>query len=343
MMIVRATLVGALCLLPMAGSAGAQSPDPVSPPACASRTDVLGISRIVEIDTAAGPRFGHQYKEPDFLEDGEVVLTFDDGPLRRYTLPILEALDAHCTKATFFAVGRMAIADPETLKDVARRGHTIGSHTWSHLKLKLTTAANATNEIELGLSAVSVALGTPPAPLFRFPYLADTTGTLAYLAERGMGVVGLDIDSRDFRTRNPGTVLRTTLAALEAQRKGIILFHDIQPSTAGAVASLLSELKARGYKVVHMVAKSPATTLPQYDAVAEKALKARLVAAQSNPLATRVVTGPAAGQDAEGLPWLDGVPSASAAPVQRSTTRRPRRPATANSPEDRWQLKSFGN
>src|SRR3990172_3694417 len=169
MMIVRATLVGALCLLPMAGSAGAQSPDPVSPPACASRTDVLGISRIVEIDTAAGPRFGHQYKEPDFLEDGEVVLTFDDGPLRRYTLPILEALDAHCTKATFFAVGRMAIADPETLKDVARRGHTIGSHTWSHLKLKLTTAANATNEIELGLSAVSVSLLTSPTPRARLP------------------------------------------------------------------------------------------------------------------------------------------------------------------------------
>ncbi len=58
------------------------------PPECASRSDLLGISRIVEIDTATGPKFGAQHPAQEFLNDGEIVLTFDDGPMRRYTEPI---------------------------------------------------------------------------------------------------------------------------------------------------------------------------------------------------------------------------------------------------------------
>ena len=57
--------------------------------------------------------FGAPSPESSFLADGEVVLTFDDGPLRAYTVPVLDALAAHCVKATFFLVGRMAVADPE--------------------------------------------------------------------------------------------------------------------------------------------------------------------------------------------------------------------------------------
>src|SRR6476619_3704261 len=79
--------------------------------ACNPCPDALGVSRVAEIDTSSGPRFGFQYKEQDILADGEVVLTFDDGPLRPYSRPVLEALAAHCTKATFFVVGRMAVAD----------------------------------------------------------------------------------------------------------------------------------------------------------------------------------------------------------------------------------------
>jgi peptidoglycan/xylan/chitin deacetylase (PgdA/CDA1 family) len=329
------------------------SPTPAESPACAGRTDVLGVSRIVEIDTAQGPRFGQRYKG-SFLADGEVVLTFDDGPMRRYTMPILEALDEQCTKATFFAVGRMALADPETLKEVARRGHTIGSHTWSHKKLTTISATNANYELELGLSAVHAALGAPVAPFFRFPYLSDSRASLAYLAGRGIGTFGIDVDSRDFDTRNPGTVLRNVLSLLEKQRKGIILFHDIHPSTAGALASLLAELKARGFKVVHMVAKSPAATLPEFDATAARALALKLAAAAANPLAHRALTWPAAvtkepasatptGDNPNGLPWLDGAPTAAAAsPPQPLAPRHSRanRQVPGNEP---WQIRTFGN
>ena len=114
---------------------------------CAS-SNVLGVSRVVEIDTSTGPKFGFQYSDANsFLAEGEVVLTFDDGPLRAYTKPVLEALAAQCTKATFFVVGRMAVADPEMVKEYARRGHTVGTHTWSHANLAHLSAPKARAEI----------------------------------------------------------------------------------------------------------------------------------------------------------------------------------------------------
>src|SRR5262245_57948801 len=138
---------------------------------CAPGKDKLGVSRTVAVNTADGAAFGMQYKSQSLLADGEVVLTFDDGPMRAYTRPILEALAAQCTKATFFMVGQMALADPETVREVARRGHTVATHTWSHARLTSMQQPDAQDEIELGLSAVQRALRKPIAPFFRFPYL----------------------------------------------------------------------------------------------------------------------------------------------------------------------------
>jgi len=263
------------------------------PAGCDNKPSAVGLSRIVEIDTSGAPRFGHsQYKDVDFLSDGEVVLTFDDGPLRRYTKPILQALDAHCTRATFFSVGRMAIADPETLQDIAQRGHTVASHTWSHAKLSSLSFAKAKAEIEMGVSAVTRALGRPIAPFFRFPYLRDSKAALDYLGTRGLSAFSIEVDSQDFRTRNPGQVLRTVMTQLKSAKKGIILFHDIQPSTAGALASLLDSLKAGGFKVVHLIAKQGGTTLPEYDAIIDREIEKKRIALAGQPLANRAVTWP---------------------------------------------------
>ena len=86
----------------------------------------IGVSRVVEVDTTGGPRFGAQFSRNSLLGDGEVVLTFDDGPLRPYTQEVLAALAAHCTKATFFMVGRNAMADPEMGRRSPARGIPLG-------------------------------------------------------------------------------------------------------------------------------------------------------------------------------------------------------------------------
>lgn len=311
---------------------------------CAHGGQTWGMSRVVEIDTDAGPEFGDQYQktETKFLEPGEVVLTFDDGPMRRYTKPILDALDEHCLKATFFSVGRMAIADPTTLQEVARRGHTIGTHTWSHKKLSGLAAPAMKREFELGVSAVAAAAGTPIAPFFRFPYLGHSRASLDYIRGRGMGIFGIHVDSRDFRTKSPGVVLRNVMSQLEREKKGILLFHDIQPSTAGAISSLIEDLKEHGYKFVHIVPKNPAVTLPEFDAIAAKMLKAKSVAA-TNELATRAATWPVSEPPTEsGTP--DPVRKPSASRPAGSASRPSAKPFDwANPSNDPWQLKSFGN
>src|ERR1700753_3182479 len=129
--------------------------------------NALGVSRVVEIDTTGGPGFGsEQFKTYDFLQPGEVVLTFDDGPWPGNTPAVLKALKDQCTKALFFPIGEHAMWHPALLRDVAAAGHTVGSHTWSHANLYKLDAAQSKDEIEKGFSAVHAALQESPAPFF---------------------------------------------------------------------------------------------------------------------------------------------------------------------------------
>ena len=105
---------------PRAFKAVPPTPGVIGAKGCGS-PGALGVSRIQEIDTSTGPRLGHQqYKDIDFLGDHEVVLTFDDGPLRPYTTPVLKALEAHCTRATFVGVGRLAVSDPALVRETEK-------------------------------------------------------------------------------------------------------------------------------------------------------------------------------------------------------------------------------
>jgi peptidoglycan/xylan/chitin deacetylase (PgdA/CDA1 family) len=313
MLQIRAFVVGVAVLLACTAPAAAAQPGVVVD-ACATRADLLGLSRVVEVDAAKGPHFGHSPAGGyDFLADREVVLTFDDGPLRPHTRAVLEALEAHCTKATFFLVGRMAVADPGMVREIARRGHTVGAHTWSHAKLPELDLDKAKDEIELGFSAVARAMQGPVAPFFRFPYLRTSPASVDYLKSRHVASFGIDIDSRDFKTKSGSTVKANVLAQLSARGKGILLFHDIQPSTAGALKEILDALKARGYKIVHLVPKANVATLADYDTLADRELAHRKLASAKEPLASRSVVWPqkeAEKSSGEVLPWAQrgGVP-----------------------------------
>lgn len=323
------------------------------PEGCKDRTDVVGLSRVVEVDTAGGPRFGSvQYKGNVFLADREVVLTFDDGPARRYTQPILDALDQNCTRATFFVVGRMSLHDPDMLKEVARRGHTIGNHTWSHKNLAQQSAARAKEDIELGLSLTTMALGAPVAPFFRFPYLGDSKSNLAYLSGRDTGVFSIDVDPKDFATRDPEVVIKNVMGQLASKGRGIILFHDIQPATSRAMPKLLAELHKKGFKVVHIVPKGPASTLPEFDAMAKKMFdkkkKSGPAVASKGDVTSDALVQPAGGP-AEVLPWegdsvpqgtVPAEPEATAGPAKiRSRPFKVQSPVAADDPT--WQLRGY--
>ncbi len=253
--------------------------------------NTLGITRIVEIDSTGGPGFGFEhYKAYDFLRLREVVLTFDDGPQVGITHAVLDALAAQCTKATFFSIGKMAAGLPEIIRDVAKAGHTIGTHTWSHADLsKAKTDDDWKAEIEKGVSAVKRAVGGPIAPFFRFPVLKDSKETLAHLAGRNIAVFSADLDTFDFKFRNPDQFVKQAMERLERKGKGIVLMHDVQPVTGKALPRLLAEMKAKGFKIVHMKPKGEVKTLAQYDALVEKDMKG-MAAGNDRPLSSVVRT-----------------------------------------------------
>ena len=253
----------------------------------------LGVARTVEIDTTGGPGFGFEhYKAHDFLAMKEVVLTFDDGPLPSHTRTILKALAEHCTKATFFPVGKLSVGYPEVLREVAAGGHTIGAHTFSHIDLGKAAPDKARDEIERGFSAVRRGAGTATAPFFRYPFLRDSKDSLSHLGGRNIAIFSTDIDSFDFKVQSPDNIVKTVMAKLDKRGKGMILMHDIQPSTAKALPTLLKELKAKGYKVVHMRPKSQVKTLAEFDALIEKDVKGLPAAGQEKPTSSVVKTIP---------------------------------------------------
>jgi peptidoglycan/xylan/chitin deacetylase (PgdA/CDA1 family) len=274
-------------------AAPAAAPRAAAQPARAACTNpnALGVGRTVEIDTTGGPGFGFEhFKQLDFLRDHEVVLTFDDGPWPANTPAVLKALADECTTGIFFPIGKHATYHPEILKQVYAAGHTIGAHTWSHANLndKKLNENQRKDEIERGFSAVKWALGTPPAPFFRFPALQHPPEMVTYLGTRNIAIFSCDLDSFDFKASKPEKVIDTVMKKVDKLGKGIILMHDFQKHTAEAMPELLKRLKAGGYKVVAMKAKAPVQTLPQYD---EELLKdAKLPTVSSRPVSSVVQT-----------------------------------------------------
>jgi peptidoglycan/xylan/chitin deacetylase (PgdA/CDA1 family) len=238
-------------------------------PAC-NNPDGIGLARVVQIDTTGGPAFGSEhFKQYDFLRDHEVVLTFDDGPWPGNTMAVVKALQDNCAKATFFEIGEHATWAPEITKNVVAAGMTVGSHTWSHKDLAKNPYAKdieqAKDEIEMGVSGVSRSAGGPIAPFFRFPDLQQPADLITYLGTRNIATFSTDIDTFDFKLHKPEDVVKSLMTKLAKNGKGIILMHDFQKGTAEAMPEILKQLKAGGYKIVHMVPKDQLASLPKYD------------------------------------------------------------------------------
>ncbi|MGJ8571659.1 MAG: polysaccharide deacetylase family protein [Hoeflea sp.] len=183
------------------------------------------------------------------LRDKEVILTFDDGPMPRKTDRVLEILGQYGVKATFLMVGQMASSYPAVAARVVNHGHSIGGHTYNHANLANAGNARALDDIATGNAAVARATGTRVG-FFRFPYLADTGALRQSVANRGLVILDVDIDSKDYFSSSPQTIATRTMAQVRSRRKGIILMHDIHGRTAAMLPLLLSQLKAGGYKVV---------------------------------------------------------------------------------------------
>jgi peptidoglycan/xylan/chitin deacetylase (PgdA/CDA1 family) len=228
---------------------------------CPGHPDALGTSRTLVVDPREYPIIGTmQYAKTLPLRDHEVVLTFDDGPLPKNSNQILQILADQCAKATFFLVGQQARANPEGVRKVRDAGHTVATHTQSHpSNMQRMPIDRAQKEIEDGIASVTAALadGSAPAPFFRIPGLGRNDAIEAYAESKGIQVWSADFPADDWRRVSPQRVYDLAIQRLEAKGKGILLLHDIQARTVAALPKILQTLKARGYRIVHVVPATP--------------------------------------------------------------------------------------
>jgi peptidoglycan-N-acetylglucosamine deacetylase len=313
----------ALCLGLLLGCVAGQS---ASAAHCPGHPDALGTSRTLVVDPKEHPRIGTmQYAETLPLEDHEVVLTFDDGPLPRKSNKVLDILASQCVKATFFIIGRMANAYPEGVRKLRDAGHSIGTHSQDHpLSMNRMPVERAKQEIDEGIASVKSALGDDAglAPFFRIPGLLRAEGVEEYLAAQGIQTWSADFPADDWRHISSSRVYEIAMKRLQDKGKGILLLHDIQARTVAALPRILQELKARGYRIVHVIpatAEQPAT--PTEAQQWQLHPPSETVAISHWPKIPNFVftnTGSLPAPSLSDLDWPDGQAIALAEPVSRA-------------------------
>ena len=173
-----------------------------------------------------------------------IALTFDDGPDPDYTVRILDILEKHKAKATFFMVGKRVHTYPEIAKKVAKAGHEIGNHTWNHPSLTKVDDTTLYNEVRSTSDIIEGVTGQL-ATVFRPPY-GDVDDRVRESTK--LPVVLWSVDTLDWEHHDPEILL----AHIEKDvRPGsVILMHDIHESTADGLEAVLKYLQSQNYKFV---------------------------------------------------------------------------------------------
>ncbi len=191
-----------------------------------------------------------------------IALTYDDGPNDPHTLRLLEVLAKHEVKATFFMIGRFVRERPEIAREVARAGHVIGNHTFTHPLLIFASAARTRSELLDCRAALSDAVGEH-SNLFRPPFGGRRPATLCIVRELGMEPVMWNVTGYDWNA--PSAAVIEKKVARQMRGGDLILLHDgghkvmgaDRTQTAIATDNLIRRYKDQGYGFVTLAAVNP--------------------------------------------------------------------------------------
>ncbi len=178
------------------------------------------------------------------LERGsrKLALTYDDGPNDPHTLRLLEVLERHLAKATFFMIGRFVRQKPEIAQVVARAGHAIGNHTFRHPNLIFASPSQIAAELEQCEAALQDVVGEH-ASIFRPPYGGRRPDVLHAARARGMTPVMWNVTCFDWSAKEVATIERH--AARQMRGGDVILLHDGWDKAMGGDRSLTIEATDR--------------------------------------------------------------------------------------------------
>lgn len=196
-----------------------------------------------------GQRFGRAFcGSPAAGKD--IALTFDDGPNDPYTHRLLDVLSKHEVRATFFLIGRFVKQRPDVAREIARRGHVIGNHTFTHPRLIFLPTAEARQEIIQCREAIHDAVGEH-SNLFRPPWGGRRPGTFSLVRQLGLEPIMWNVTGYDW---NAPSVEYIERKVGNARGGDVILLHDgghrafgtDRSKTVAAVERMVIRLKAEG-------------------------------------------------------------------------------------------------
>lgn len=182
-----------------------------------------------------------------------VALTFDDGPDRRFTPQVLDVLDKHDVKATFFLMGSRAKEHNDIVKRIHDSGHAIGNHTYWHPNLPEEQLDRLHWELTETEKVLANIIGFKPR-LFRSPYGALNEEMMDQLVELDFTVVGWDVDSLDWKQEGTEVIEDNVLSNVGFG--SIILMHDggdwsmDLSGTVEALDNIIKKLKEDGTQFV---------------------------------------------------------------------------------------------
>lgn len=175
--------------------------------------------------------------------DKMIALTFDDGP-GPYTDELIDGLEKLNAKASFFLVGEKIKSYPDTVAKIAGKGHLIGNHTYSHIKLTALSPDEIKKEIDKTNEEIKAITGEAPQ-FFRPPFGRYNSDTLNYV---DMISVRWSKDTIDWKYEDEERLYRYLIK--NAGDGEIFLMHDVEKTTVKGVLRAIETLQKQGYKFV---------------------------------------------------------------------------------------------
>ncbi len=173
-----------------------------------------------------------------------VALTFDDGPHPKYTDRILNALEKHDSRATFFVVGNNIAKNKNIIKKMSEQGNQIGNHSYDHKELTKLNSTAIKSQMQKTNTAIKNVINYAPS------IMRPTYGSVNSVVRKstGMPMIMWSIDTMDWKSRNTKKIVNEVTS--KVKDGDIVLMHDIYQTTAEAAEILIEQLTKKGYQLV---------------------------------------------------------------------------------------------
>ena len=204
----------------------------------------------------ASQLFGRTFTRGD--NPRRLALTFDDGPNESLTLRLLDLLAEHQVKATFFLIGRYVAKQAEVVRHIAKAGHIIGNHTYSHPNLIFCSEITVAREITDTAKAINDAVGEH-SRLFRPPFGGRRPSVLRAVRAMGLTPIMWSVTCYDWRaSASAASIARCAQRQINRKAGNVILLHDgghkalgaDRKSTVEATGEIIRIHRAEGYEFV---------------------------------------------------------------------------------------------